>query len=319
MEPGGPHRTRHPAPRRAAGHRPRPQRLSAPVARGPRRLRRRRRARRGDAAQLHPGLPARHPAAGRPAVHRMRRIEGAPARRPARLLPGLPSRDRAARGQPVGQPAAVVVRCGALLLHLRGAAGRPGARRDAGRAAGGEAQLRARPGRAPHGRRRARALSRPARGGQGRTAADGRVGRDRGERRGGGTARDRRHGTAGGRGHRLGGGPGRRALRRPVRHGGVPEGHRAVGRRGGSLDVAGGVRPGGRGGDGGRGPGRRRRPRRLRRTRRGRSDRTAAHAGGVRLPRVLHTPDRGGAGPQPGAGPGGPAPLPTGFQPGGRP
>ena len=104
----------------------------------------------------------------------------AAARRPARLLPRLPPGDGAARGQPVGQPAAMVVRRGAVLLHLRGAARRPGAVRHAGRAAGGEAQLRARPGRPPSGRRRASALSRPARGGQGRAAAHGRVGRDRG-------------------------------------------------------------------------------------------------------------------------------------------
>lgn len=318
MEPGGPQGARRPASRRATGRGAHPQRLPAPVARGSRRLRRRRRARRRHAAQLHPGLPTRHAPTGRPAVHRVRGLRTT-ACRPARLLPEFAPCDGAARGQPVGQPAAVVVRRGAVLLHLRGAARRPGAVRHAGRAAGGEAQLRAGPGRLPDGRRRASALSRPARGGQGRAAAHGRVGRDRGGRRCGRAARDRRRGAAGARGDRLGGGPGRRAVRRPVRPGAVPSGRRAVGRRGGSLDVAGGVRPGGCRGDGGRSPDRRRRSRRLRRTRRGRGHRAAAPAGRARLARVLHTPDRGRAGPQPGDGPGGPAPLRAGFQPGRRP
>lgn len=88
------------------------------------------------------------------------------------------------------------------------------------RAAGGEAQLRARTGRPPRWRWRASALSRPARGGQGRAAAHGRVGRDRRRRRCGRAARGRRRGAAGARGDRLGGGPGRRAVRRPVRPGG---------------------------------------------------------------------------------------------------
>src|SRR5207244_13541159 len=133
---------------------------------------------------------------------------------------------------------------------------------------------------------------------QGRTAAGGRVGRDRRGRRRGRAAGDRRHGAVGAGGDGLGGGPGRRAVRRPVRHGPVPGGDRAVGRRGGSLDVAGGVRPGGRGGDGGGGPGRHRRSWRVRRTRRGRGDRTAAPTGRTHFARGLHPPDRGRTGPQ---------------------
>ncbi len=101
------------------------------------------------------------------------------------------------------------------------------------------------------------------------------------------------HGATGAGGDRLGGGPGRRALRRPVRPGAVPSGHRALGRRGGSLDLAGGVRPGGRRGDGGRGADRGRRSRCLRRTRGGRRDRLPSPAGRARLARVVHTPDRG--------------------------
>ncbi len=167
---------------------------------------------------------------------------GTPARRPARLLPRLPAGDGAPRGRSVGQPAALVVRRRAVPVHLRGAARRPGAGRHAPRAAGGEAQLRARPGRLPGGPRRASAVSRPARGGQGHPAAHGRMGPDRVGGRCGRTAGGRRNGAAGGRGARLGGGPGRRAVRGPVRPGAVPAGGRAVGRGGGSLDLAGGVR-----------------------------------------------------------------------------
>ncbi|MGX1025779.1 glycosyltransferase involved in cell wall biosynthesis [Streptomyces ambofaciens] len=66
------------------------------------------------------------------------------------------------------------------------------------------------------------------------------------------------------------------------------------------------------------GPGRRRRARRVRRTRRGPGDRAAAPPGRVRLARGVPAPDHGGAGPEPGDGPGGPAPLRAGVQPGRR-
>ena len=238
VEPGGPHGTRRQAARRAAGRGARPQRLPAPVARGAGGLRRRRRARRRHAAQLHPGLPARHAAAGRRAVHRVRGV-GAPlpavrhgCYRNSRLatVPLAVSLSVNRRRWWSGverffcisaAQRDVLVRSGMPAERLavkHNFVPDPGARR----AGAGEHLLFL-------GRLAEAKGVRLLMAAWDEIAADGGVGVPLG---------DRRRGAAGAGGDRLGGGPGRRAVRRPVRPGPVPAGRRAVGRRGGSLDVA---------------------------------------------------------------------------------
>ena len=66
----------------------------------------------------------------------------------------------------------------------------------------------------------------------------------------GDSAGHRGHGPDAGRGRDLGGRPGRRFVRRPAEQGGVPRVDGRCRGGGGAVDVAGGLRPGGRRGDG---------------------------------------------------------------------